>query len=109
MSKISKKARHELLVAVSDRYRIAEKRDKSRILSEFVALTGYHPKHAIRILNRPPTSARVRGARKSSSTTKGSSRLWSSFGRHRMGVREAAQSASSCASRLSRRPRSPSS
>lgn len=65
MSKINKKARHELLVAVSDRYRIAEKRDKSRILSEFVALTGYHPKHAIRILNRPPTSARVRGARKS--------------------------------------------
>ena len=52
-------------LAVSDRYRIAEKRDKSRILSEFVALTGYHPKHAIRILNRPPTSARVRGARKS--------------------------------------------
>lgn len=65
MSKISKKDRHELLVAVSDRYRIAEKRDKSRILSQFVALTGYHPKHAIRILNRPPTSARVRGAGKS--------------------------------------------
>jgi hypothetical protein len=32
MSKISKKARHELLVAVSDCYRMAEKRDKSRIL-----------------------------------------------------------------------------
>jgi len=65
MSSISKKARHELLVAVSERYRMAEKRDKSRILSEFVALTGYHPKHAIRILNRPPTSARVRGVGKS--------------------------------------------
>jgi hypothetical protein len=65
MSSISKKARHELLAAVSERYRMAEKRDKSRILCEFVALTGYHPKHAIRILNHPPTSARVRGAGKS--------------------------------------------
>src|SRR5664279_3607496 len=60
MSNISKKARHEILVAVSERYRMAEKRDKSRILSEFVALTKYHPKHAVRLLNHPPISARVR-------------------------------------------------
>jgi len=88
MAKISKKARQELLVAVSDRYRIAEKGDKSRILSEIVALTGYHPKHAIRILNRLPTSARVRGAGKSRVYNEGAGRLWSSFGRHRIGCAE---------------------
>lgn len=50
MSSISKKARREILVAVSERYRMAEKRDKSRVLSEFVALTKYHPKLTVRLL-----------------------------------------------------------
>jgi hypothetical protein len=92
MSSISKKASHELLVAGSDRYRMAEKRDKSRILSEFVALTGYHPKHTLSTrfgssIARPPQrESVVRGS--PASTTKGSSRRWSSFGRHRIGCAE---------------------
>lgn len=42
--------RKELVEAVGARYRCASKVEKSRILEEFVALTGYHRKHAIRVL-----------------------------------------------------------
>ena len=58
-------------MAVSNRYRMAEKRDKSRVLSEFVALTGYHPKYAIRILNRPPPPREFVARGSPVSTTKG--------------------------------------
>lgn len=52
MSDISAQAREELVRAVTQRYREAGSREKVRILDEFVALTGYHRKHAIRLLNR---------------------------------------------------------
>ena len=42
--------RTELLEAVSSRYRCATRLERSRILDEFVAVTGYHRKHAIRLL-----------------------------------------------------------
>ena len=54
MSEISAQAREELVRAIAGRYRQAVFEDKERILNEFVALTGYHRKHAIRVLNRPP-------------------------------------------------------
>ena len=41
-------ARRELLVALGDRYRSSSKKDKSRILDEFIAVTGHHRKHGIR-------------------------------------------------------------
>jgi len=50
-SRIDIKARRELVRAVSDRYRRGSKRDKRRILDQFVAITGYHRKHSIRLLN----------------------------------------------------------
>ena len=50
--KISAGTRHELVVALGARYRAAGKPDKQRILDEFVAVTGYHRKHVIRMLNR---------------------------------------------------------
>jgi hypothetical protein len=53
MSEISAQAREELVRAIAGRYREAVSQDKERILDEFVALTGYHRKHAIRVLNRP--------------------------------------------------------
>lgn len=43
--------RKELIAAVGERYRAAPKIDKVRILDEFASLTGYHRKHAIRVLN----------------------------------------------------------
>jgi len=49
--KISSEAREELVRAVSERYRRATKDEKLRILDELVAVTGYHRKHSIRVLN----------------------------------------------------------
>ena len=66
MAIISRKARVELVNAVGERYRASGKVDKTRILDEFVRLTGYHRKHAVRVLQRqapaetPHTSARPR-------------------------------------------------
>lgn len=51
MGTIKGKARRAVITAVQERYATASKADKSRILDEFVALTGYHRKHAIRVLN----------------------------------------------------------
>jgi len=43
-------ARRELLEALRSRYRDSSKKGKTRILDEFVAVSGYHRKHAIRLL-----------------------------------------------------------
>ena len=51
MSVISAAARQELVQAVGERYREGTTAAKRRILDEFVALTRYHRKHAIRVLN----------------------------------------------------------
>ena len=48
---ITAAARRELIEAVGVRYRAASSPDRSRIFEEFVALTGFHRKHAIRVLN----------------------------------------------------------
>jgi transposase InsO family protein len=49
-TKISKPTRRELLEALRERYRIASKPDKSKILDEFIDITRCHRKHAIRLL-----------------------------------------------------------
>ena len=48
--KISKQSKQELTEAIRHRYSGASKHEKTRILDEFIALTGYHRKHAIRVL-----------------------------------------------------------
>ena len=64
MSEISTATRQELVQAVGERYRTVSADEKGRILDEFVALTGYHRKHAIRVLNgftgTPPAARRKR-------------------------------------------------
>jgi hypothetical protein len=50
--------RDELLAAVSERYRASGRADKSRIVGEFAAATGYHRKHAMRVLRSGPSSKR---------------------------------------------------
>ncbi|WP_442863149.1 DDE-type integrase/transposase/recombinase [Calidifontimicrobium sp. SYSU G02091] len=52
MAKLSKQSRRELIDALRRRYRESSAADKARILDEFVAVTGYHCKHAIRVLGR---------------------------------------------------------
>jgi hypothetical protein len=44
--------RKELVEAVGERYRAGRREEKRQILEEFIELTGYHRKHAIRALNR---------------------------------------------------------
>ena len=46
-------AKQELLATIRDRYRSSSKKDKSRILDEFTAVTGHHRKHGIRLLGQP--------------------------------------------------------
>ena len=50
--RISMTTRKELIEALGARYRGAAFGDRIKILDEFVALTGYHRKHAIRVLSR---------------------------------------------------------
>lgn len=46
--------RRELIEAVAGRYRAAGRNEKREILNEFVKVTGFHRKHAIRALKRSP-------------------------------------------------------
>jgi hypothetical protein len=65
--RITASARRELVRALSERYRAGTREEKARILDEFGAVSGYHRKHAIRVLNaaaesddRPRPSSRPR-------------------------------------------------
>jgi len=51
--------RKELVEALRVRYRCADLRDRTKILDEFVALTGYHRKHAIRVLRGEIATAKA--------------------------------------------------
>ena len=64
MSTMSPEGRRELVAAVIERYQRSTLAERGRILDEFVALTGYHRKHGIRVLNgNSATPARPRGRR----------------------------------------------
>jgi hypothetical protein len=52
MRRISMETRDELLEAVAARYRAATRTEKGRILTEFAQISGYHRKHAERLLRR---------------------------------------------------------
>ncbi len=47
---MSLNSKHELLEVVRPRYLKASKVEKQKILDEFTSATGYHRKHAIRVL-----------------------------------------------------------
>src|ERR1019366_1973500 len=66
MRLISMAARDELVVAITGRYGDSLRWEKSRILEEFAALTGYHRKHAMRLLRggRPGRRSGPRLARR---------------------------------------------
>jgi len=54
--------RRELKQAVGERYRAAGRWERRQILDDFTHVTGYHRKHALRVLHRPfvPRPARPR-------------------------------------------------
>ena len=56
---ISKMAKRELLATLRDRYRSSAKKDKGRILDEFMAITGHHRKHGVRLLRGTASSMRT--------------------------------------------------
>jgi hypothetical protein len=65
-SGISTETRKELLEALICRYRNSAKKDRTKILDEFVAVSGYHRKHAIRLL-----AGQKAGSRKESLSGRG--------------------------------------
>src|ERR687886_383856 len=60
MRRVSMATRDELVAAVVERYRQSGRHDKTRILDEFVAVTGFHRKHAMRLLRGGSTGRRTR-------------------------------------------------
>jgi hypothetical protein len=61
---LGNQGRWEYLRAIYERYRTAGRKAKKLILSEFCANTGYHRKHAIRLLNGPRPEKRREPARR---------------------------------------------
>jgi hypothetical protein len=57
---VSMATRKELIEAVGSRYREASRGQRGAILNEFVAVTGYHRKHAIRLLSKPAAAPQKR-------------------------------------------------
>src|ERR687884_274099 len=62
-SQMSFRAKRELLAQVAPRYQQAAPQQKSLILDEFVAATGYVRKYAIRLLARPSLPPAIRRPR----------------------------------------------
>ncbi|EHG4046808.1 hypothetical protein J4486_005423 [Salmonella enterica] len=73
--------RRQLLRALKTRYQAASKAEKTRILEEFILISGYHRKSAIRLLNGAITSGnhRRRSAPARRSCSAGSDRSLGSF------------------------------
>ena len=71
---------HEYTEAVRERYLRASKKEKGRILDEFVNVTGYHRKSAIRLFHRKrrgvPCQRRGRARRYSSRTVEALKVAW---------------------------------
>src|SRR6476660_1097141 len=53
-------SRHDLARALAPRYARASRREKSQLLDEFCALTGYTRKHGLVLLSAPPAEDRPR-------------------------------------------------
>ena len=58
MRRVSMGTRDELIAALAGRYGEAGRIERGRIHDEFVAVTGYHRKHAMRVLRSGPTGSR---------------------------------------------------
>jgi hypothetical protein len=49
---LSLATRRELIEAIAGRYHAAPRAGKKKILDEFIEVTGFHRKHAIRVLRK---------------------------------------------------------
>jgi len=64
MRRVSMATRDEVVAAVVERYARASRLERGRILDEFVALTGHHRKHAMRLLRAGEVGRAERWARR---------------------------------------------
>lgn len=62
-TQLTRGARIQLAGSLRRRYQAASSREKKQILNEFVAVSGYHPKYAIYLLNAAEPGAPVRRTR----------------------------------------------
>jgi hypothetical protein len=62
-SQLAQPARIQLARSLRRRYQVASSRAKKQILNEFVAVSGYHPKYAIHLLNMAESAVPARRAR----------------------------------------------
>ena len=74
MRRVSMATRDELVAAVIERYSKGRRAEKGRILDEFVAVTGFHRKHAMRVLRAGQRSGARRRGRNGASMTRRSAR-----------------------------------
>ena len=63
MRRLSMATKKELTAAVAERYRTSSRVEKALILDEFVVITGFHRKHAMRLLRRPERASTSRRTR----------------------------------------------
>src|SRR6202048_2249584 len=87
--RISMGARREVVAAVTERYRSAERAEKGRMLDALCATTGWHRKHAVRALRRRATV--VPGEVEAPQECDDQGRDDGAVGGVRPGVRQAAQ------------------
>jgi hypothetical protein len=85
---MSLKSKRELLEAIRPRYLKAKKVEKQKMLDEFTSATGYHRKHAIRVLkNRVQVQNRLKGKTKTYKTVyrgevvQALEQIWEIYGR----------------------------
>jgi hypothetical protein len=62
--KLSQQSKRELVARLRTRYRGSNRKEKTKILDEFVAVTGFHRQHAIRVLRQGYGQKRERRGRK---------------------------------------------
>jgi hypothetical protein len=62
-TQLTRAVRTQLARSLQQRYQAASAREKKKILNEFIAVSGYHPKYAVHLLNAAEPGAPVRRSR----------------------------------------------
>ena len=63
MGRVSMATRNELVAALRERYAVSSRPERGRILDEFAAVSGFHRKHAMRLLRDEQPPRRQTGPR----------------------------------------------